>query len=634
MRISSLSQSRNKTLTKPLEANEVGFLHEDKTVSRIVKDLRRKKYGPYLVGGVVGTGKTSQIEIATHLAVKNPLVVHIKFYDQEEYRNKFEEILLSNLIKTVRENLDRSSKGEKLLLLLNACEENLKYTIDEIVQEKKAEGENSQTIISAKDSASSNFGISASIPVSVGAVTKMELSGEVSRDLHHNQEKEKVITKSRVAHRKLESIYMLLEALSDFGVIVIYDELDKMNEDALDVLFSKYKELFVEKDMFSFFVVDERIYRKYQNPALVNNPICTYFMNAYYVPLLRLDESLRYVKRCFAENDYIKGLLSYYSSLGNYRVLNQLYSMEQNQCDGMSLGKAYILKKTVQSLKKQYFDDYMTDVLVRKVKAVIEHMILIRKFQVAELAEDLKQGKFGLEIWPDYTEIIYSVIKVIKEICPEMVTENSDTTKLIDGEKLIHKALDIRNLILCDEREIAVDKESGRVKEEQRGRIQEYDMYGSTSRFPSTGVRRIEEIWEDVTVLKVADNNPDSYRDILIRILETSFLVPHIQVLVMRRARGEASCGFKDYEYTGMIIVEKEAYQVAYYVDRGSYDLERKGAIIDLIEQAEKFKIAVCKATLLELIDIEKEIQYIASRYNQRSDVKEDLRLVFDDWKK
>ena len=120
MRISSLSQSRNNTLTKPLEANEVGFLHEDKTVSRIVKDLRRKKYGPYLVGGVVGTGKTSQIEIATHFAVKNPLVVHIKFYDQEEYRNKFEEILLSNLTKTVRENLDRSSKREKLLLLLNA----------------------------------------------------------------------------------------------------------------------------------------------------------------------------------------------------------------------------------------------------------------------------------------------------------------------------------------------------------------------------------------------------------------------------------------------------------------------------------------------------------------------------------
>ena len=261
-------------------------------------------------------------------------------------------------------------------------------------------------------------------------------------------------------------------------------------------------------------------------------------------------------------------------------------------------------------------------------------MILIRKFQVAELAEDLKQGNFGLEIWPDYTEIIYSVIKVIKEICPEMVTENSDTTKLIDGEKLIQKALDIRNLILCDEREIAVDKESGRVKEEQRGQIQEYDMYGPTSRFPSTGVRRIEEIWKDVTVLKVADNNPDSYRDILVRILETSFLVPHIQVLVMRRARGEASSGFNDYEYTGMIIVEKEAYQVAYYVNRGSYDSEQKGAINDLIEQAEKFKIAVCKATLLELIDIEKEIQYIANRYNKRSDVKEDLRLVFDDWEK
>ena len=56
---STLSEARNKTVTKPLEANEVGFLYDDKTVSRIVKDLKRKKYGPYLIGGIVGTGKTS-----------------------------------------------------------------------------------------------------------------------------------------------------------------------------------------------------------------------------------------------------------------------------------------------------------------------------------------------------------------------------------------------------------------------------------------------------------------------------------------------------------------------------------------------------------------------------------------------
>lgn len=45
------------------------------------------------------------------------------------------------------------------------------------------------------------------------------------------------------------------------NVVVIYDELDKMNEDILGVLFSRYKELFVEKDIFNFFVVNDTIYK-------------------------------------------------------------------------------------------------------------------------------------------------------------------------------------------------------------------------------------------------------------------------------------------------------------------------------------------------------------------------------------
>ena len=45
-----------------------------------------------MIGGVVGTGKSSQVEIATNYAIKNPLIIHVKFcllytseYDPADY---------------------------------------------------------------------------------------------------------------------------------------------------------------------------------------------------------------------------------------------------------------------------------------------------------------------------------------------------------------------------------------------------------------------------------------------------------------------------------------------------------------------------------------------------------------------
>ncbi len=629
---STLSEARNKTVTKPLEANEVGFLYDDKTVSRIVKDLKRKKYGPYLIGGIVGTGKTSQIEIASHLAFEKPLIVHIKFYDQEEYRNEFEKILLSALIKTVRENVD-SSKNSQLTSLLDLGEEMLNYKIDEVVQEKKTEGKNAKTSGTVKNSIFGKTGIGVKSLLNAESGTNFEMSGEYSRDSQKSQESGNSVTKTRIQRRLLEIIYKILMELSEYRVIIIYDELDKMNEDALEVLFSKFKELFVEKDIFSFFVVDDRIYKKYQNAALLDNPIRSYFMNIYYAPLLRMDETFRYVKRCFSEMNYMKGLVAYYLSLGNYRMLNQIYALPGAWYDGLNLSKAYILKKVMKSLNKNYFDDYMKDLLVRKIKTVIEHIVLVRQFQVEELAAALNRGNSELEIWPDYAEIIRCVIKVLREICPGIVTENEDGITLVKCELLIDQAQEIRKSALGD-RKITVDEAKDNSDKKMIENIQTIDMYELGEKSLCLGTRHIEDIWEDITALEVADNNPDCYRDILVRILETTLLAPNIQVLVMRRAREETSSGFNDYEYTGMVIVEKEAYQVAYYVNRGSYDSERKGAINDLIEKAKKLQVNVCKATLLEPIDIEKEIHYVARRYNQRSVIKEDSRLVFDDWKK
>lgn len=82
--MSKLYEARKCTLTKPLSKEEIGYVYNSKVISPIIEDIKKKKYGSYLIGGVVGTGKSSQVEIATNYAIKNPLIIHVKFY----YRSK------------------------------------------------------------------------------------------------------------------------------------------------------------------------------------------------------------------------------------------------------------------------------------------------------------------------------------------------------------------------------------------------------------------------------------------------------------------------------------------------------------------------------------------------------------------
>ena len=42
----------------------------------------------------------------------------------------------------------------------------------------------------------------------------------------------------------------------------------------------------------------------------------------------------------------------------------------------------------------------------------------------------------------------------------------------------------------------------------------------------------------------------------------------------------------QDFEYTGMVIVDKGTFEIAYYVERGSYDSDGKDAVDGLINEA------------------------------------------------
>lgn len=619
--MSKLYEARKCILTKPLNKEEIGYVYSSKVISLIIEDIKKMKYGSYLIGGVVGTGKSSQVEIASNLAIENPLIIHVKFYNEEECIEEFEKILLLGLIRTIKEKrIDE--KSEELSHLIELCEKELKYTICETEQEEKIKEEEKKEYKFTKNSLGVKIGATFNKIFCSDIYTTDEAGEEENQGLFEDKQHKNTVILTKIQRTQLEYIYKILDNISNVDVVVIYDELDKMDEDILGLLFSKYKELFVEKDIFNFFIVNDNIYKKYSDSNILQNPTYSYFMGIYYVPLLSLDETFRYSKMMFGERQYIEGLVSYYLCLGNYRMINQKYLSSYTNRN-IDVVKAYIHKKTVEKLSLPYFDDYMKDMLTRKVKAAIERVIMIRVFQIADLAEKM-QNESKSEIWPDYRTIINYMIEVVRDIRPEAI-EIKQEVVIFKIEEMIQNYYSVEEIIKSDRREVLED--------DKKDLIQLSDMYRYMTKSYPYKNKEIAFLRSDIIPLEVADNDTDSYREALINLLYANLMEKGIQVIVIRRERGEESYYTNDFEYTGIVIVDKGNFEIAYYVNRGSYDSDRKDAVDGLINESKRLGINVARLTATERINIAQEIKCIVDRYNNPySELYEHRKVVYQKW--
>lgn len=619
--MSKLYEARKCILIKPLNKEEIGYVYSSKVISLIIEDIKKMKYGSYLIGGVVGTGKSSQVEIASNLAIENPLIIHVKFYNEEECIEEFEKILLLGLIRTIKEKrIDE--KSEELSHLIELCEKELKYTICETEQEEKIKEEEKKKYKFTKNSLGVKIGATFNKIFCSDIYTTDEAGEEENQGLFEDKQHKNTVILTKIQRTQLEYIYKILDNISNVDVVVIYDELDKMDEDILGLLFSKYKELFVEKDIFNFFIVNDNIYKKYSDSNILQNPTYSYFMGIYYVPLLSLDETFRYSKMMFGERQYIEGLVSYYLCLGNYRMINQKYLSSYTNRN-IDVVKAYIHKKTVEKLSLPYFDDYMKDMLTRKVKAAIERVIMIRVFQIADLAEKM-QNESKSEIWPDYRTIINYMIEVVRDIRPEAI-EIKQEVVIFKIEEMIQNYYSVEEIIKSDRREVLED--------DKKDLIQLSDMYRYMTKSYPYKNKEIAFLRSDIIPLEVADNDTDSYREALINLLYANLMEKGIQVIVIRRERGEESYYTNDFEYTGIVIVDKGNFEIAYYVNRGSYDSDRKDAVDGLINESKRLGINVAHLTATERINIAQEIKCIVDRYNNPySELYEHRKVVYQKW--
>ncbi|MFW2503472.1 hypothetical protein [Clostridium diolis] len=602
--MAKLYESRINNLIKPLTEKELGYVFGSKYINKIIEDIDKKKYGSYLVGGVVGTGKSSLVDIASKLSKENTIVIHIKFYDEEECVNNFLRIVMGTLVDEL-EKTKLSLQYYGLEYKLERCKKGFYYNIEEQYKEEESKKSSVNQKSNNKVKLYSKIGAALNKVFKFSTGLEVEKSDDINIINGKENNKNKTIIMTKLEENREKEIANILDMITDHEIIFVYDELDKMNIDILQKLFSKFKSLFVEKRIFNFFLVNDEMFIKYSKNDMIENAFFTYFSGLYYLPMLNLMESLRYSMMMFGEIDYLSSISNYYQCLGNYRLINSNYNSSNIDTDKMTVIKAAILKQVIDKINVPYLEEWYIDVMKRKIKRTIEEMIRVREFVVVQLVAYL-ENKSDSVIWPGYEEIIRLVIDEVKLIVPDALRAKDDKI-ILDGSILYDGYKKIEEMALSNRNE--------ELGQEERYKIQISDMYEGMKKEYKFHNKHIAYLNDKIIPVEVAENDPESYEESLINIMKANLEEIDIQVIVLERERGEESFYEDDYEYTGIVIIEKGKFQIAYYIDRGSYKSDRYDAINKLIDEAKNIGVSVVKLNIEERLNIKENIGLIVEKY-------------------
>lgn len=601
--MSKLYESRKTNLSNPLSKDEVGYTFNCDIINCIINSINEEKYGSYLIGGIVGTGKSSLVDIAAAYSKKRTLTIHVNFHNENEVIDNFSKIVLEYLIDNI-ENEKRNYDSD-LLDLVNKCKLGLHYSIEErLGEEESIKKENRQK-------QKEQIALFAKILLGIKGICTSE-AGIEGVESHENEnvfDEKKEIMKSisltKLEHDRMRDILDIIRKLNDMNIVFIFDELDKMNINVLEHLFERYKSLFVENKIFNFFLVDDEMYIRYSNSNICKNRLFTYFIGKYYVPLLNFEETVRYCVMMFGECNYLNCLAKYYNTLGNYRLLNFSYNENKN-FDKMSIIKAHIFLQVIRKIEVPYLEVCYVDSITKKIKIIIEESIKLKNFIIKDFEDYLEMNNAIDNVWPRNNELIQLVIEVIKVVFPEAI-EIKDNYVSIDATTMFNQyELFEKGALSCRKENIEKDKAYEiKLSDMYHYFWQGYKLY-----------KQITYLKSNIIPLEVAQNNPQSYEESLINLIKTNLNQNNMQVIVLKRERGKESYYENDHEYTGIVVVDKGIFQVAYYVDRGSYDSDSFYALEKLINASNECGVSVKIIKIRNRIDLKERIDYIVKKYN------------------
>lgn len=603
--MSKLYESRKTNLNYPLGKDEVGYIFKSDNINKIIERINKKMYGSYLVGGVVGTGKSSLLDIAAGYTLTKSLVIHVNFYNEYDVLDRFTTLVLEYLIESAEREKEDSDK--ELKTILDEIKLKLEYEIKQQIEKKEAVNSEIKEVYKEKTTLNSRLGMKFKKIFTADINTKGKMEDKNEIENKDNKLINMSTTMSKTENDRLEDIFKIVSRLEKRNIIFVFDELDKMKANVLGKLFKRYKKLFVEKNIFSFFIVDDLMYIKYSDNNINKNKIYTYLTGKYYMPLLTFEETIRYCVMMFGEKKYLLCLMEYYNTIGNYRLLN-IDHEKYKYIDKVTIIKAYILINVIKQFELSYLEKCYLDLIVKNIKAIIEEVTKLRKLQIEELKKYLKKNKKVIDkVWPKSDVLIKSVIETINKICPNAVKVDSNNNVVIDFNFMYLNYDVFVNAALSQRRE--------EWSKEELDYIQLSDMYYGMNK-ADRQYTHISYLRNDIIPLKVADNNPSTYEEALINLIKANLGENELQVIILKRNRGEESLFKDDNEYTGIVVVDNGVFQVAYYVDKGCYDSEALYAKKNLINFSEKYGVNVKQMVICNAIDLNKNIGEIVKMYN------------------
>ena len=253
-----------------------------------------------------------------------------------------------------------------------------------------------------------------------------------------------------------------------------------------------------------------------------------------------------------------------------------------------------------------YLEACYIDSIIKNIKVIIEESIKLRNFVIKDFEDYLERNNVIDNVWPGKHELIYWVFDAIKHVSQEAI-EIKDTYVSINATTMFNK------YELFEKAALSYRKE--KIEADKAYEIKLSDMYyylreGYKLR------KQITYLNSNIIPLEVAQNEPQTYEEALINLIKANLDQKNMQVIVLQRERGEESYYENDHEYTGIVVVDKGIFQVAYYVDRGSYDSDSFYALEKLINASDEYGVNVKKIKIENQIDLNKNILHIVNKYN------------------
>ncbi|OJG70707.1 hypothetical protein RV11_GL000954 [Enterococcus phoeniculicola] len=416
---------------KPLkEIKKEGFYPA--TLSGRISDIedivKNFATGIYVIGGDRGSGKTTLMNSIENQSSKKRaqnygfIVAESEYFLHLNVTNKDTDLLRELILFLEQIYVENAEKlGKEILNRIENIKEKVLFDIylEEIEEEIRGESETS----------TSNFifGIKASISEFMFSKASLEAN---SIKLNNDEIRNRKIKSPRQRREDVaEEVVKLFAIFSDnFSIVVVLDELDKLDDISLEHFIEENKVVLVESSVIFFLVVDSQKYvnLKYDKKySALDNLIREYI----FLPRMNWQEFILVVPKLLKISSLNTLQSIYYRSKGNFREIiklkkdyNDYYSLSEkrNKSDSLRNKNIYSFKILIEIITNEYIMDLpevLNEIAIDFIHDALE-IVSINSYITEQELLEIQKGYLSSN------NVLNSVLNRVKEVLLNYVVSN------------------------------------------------------------------------------------------------------------------------------------------------------------------------------------------------------------------